>query len=256
MVEHTHLPPHAPSGDAAKFWEQRYESASAVWSGRVNATLALIAGELVPGRSLDLGCGEGGDAIWLATQGWRATGIDISATAVQRATDAAAAAEISADHIRFVAADLSTMGGRELTAMDLAGMDLVSASFLQSPFELPRAAILQAAARLVAPGGHLVLVSHAAAPPWANFGDGPAPVFPTPASELADLGLQFNYGSDLSTGGVDGDRGVTAEDSAGVRSPIGAWQKLRAEVVYRDVVAPSGEPATLEDTLVVLRRVR
>lgn len=224
--DHDFRPPHAASGDPTAFWERRYENAGPIWSGRVNETLALIAGELVPGRSLDLGCGEGGDVIWLAQHGWQATGIDISSIAIARATAAAEAAEVSAEQIRFVVADLAAMGEQELAAMDLRGMDLVSASFLQSPVELPRATILQAAAGLVANGGHLVLISHAAAPAGARFGDGKAPVFPTPESELADLGLDE-----------------------------GSWQTLRAETLRRDSVTPEGEPTTHEDTLVVLRRL-
>ena len=56
-----------------------------MWSGRVNAHLAKIAGELSPGRALDLGCGEGADAIWLAEKGWTVLGVDISTIALDRA---------------------------------------------------------------------------------------------------------------------------------------------------------------------------
>ena len=68
--------------DPSAFWEQRYAGAESIWSGRVNETLAALVGELAPGRSLDLGSGEGGDVIWLAERGWRATGIDLSATQI------------------------------------------------------------------------------------------------------------------------------------------------------------------------------
>jgi len=56
-----------------------------VWSGRVNAVVSEVASTLVPGDALDLGCGEGGDAIWLAGHGWRVTAVDVSQTAVARA---------------------------------------------------------------------------------------------------------------------------------------------------------------------------
>ena len=82
-----HRTPQAP----IDFWEQRYAGAERVWSGRVNATLAAIAGGLEPGRALDLGCGEGGDVIWLAENGWHATGVDLSPTAIDRARTAASA---------------------------------------------------------------------------------------------------------------------------------------------------------------------
>ena len=70
--------------DLAGFWEERYASADAVWSGRVNATLAEVVSTLAVGRALDLGCGEGGDAIWLAQQGWQVTAVDVSPTAIAR----------------------------------------------------------------------------------------------------------------------------------------------------------------------------
>lgn len=65
-------------------WEERYTASERIWSGRVNAVLAEIAAGLEPGAALDLGCGEGADVIWLAERGWRAAGVDVSATAVQR----------------------------------------------------------------------------------------------------------------------------------------------------------------------------
>lgn len=98
----------------------------------------------------------------------------------------------------------------------------VTASFFQSPVELPRDRILRAAATRVATGGHLVLVSHAAAPSWAPGHGGD---FPSPASELAMLD--------------------PAPDD---------WDTVTAEVRTRAITAPDGEPATLDDTVVVLRR--
>ena len=59
------------------FWEERYASKSQIWSGRPNSTLVELIGHRAPGRALDLGCGEGGDAIWLAERGWQVTAVDI-----------------------------------------------------------------------------------------------------------------------------------------------------------------------------------
>ncbi|MCX6481256.1 MAG: class I SAM-dependent methyltransferase, partial [Mycobacterium sp.] len=59
-----------PPADAGAVWEEHYRAKPQVWSGRVNTQLAEIAGQLPAGRALDLGCGEGADAIWLAEQGW------------------------------------------------------------------------------------------------------------------------------------------------------------------------------------------
>lgn len=199
----------------ADFWEDRYAGADRVWSGNVNHALVQVVADLTPGRSLDLGCGEGGDVVWLAQQGWDATGVDISTTAARRGAAAAKAAGIPDDRIHFEAADLATW-------TPTGTYDLVTASFLQSPVELPRADILRRVAGHVAPGGHLFVVAHAAMPPWAK---NPAHhhTFPSPDEEVAALGL-------------DG------------------WSVEIAEVRSREATGPEGEQATLQDTIVMLRR--
>ncbi|MCA0294178.1 MAG: class I SAM-dependent methyltransferase [Actinobacteria bacterium] len=202
---------------SVEFWQERYRGAP-VWSGRANAVLVDLAADLPPGRALDLGCGEGGDAIWLATRGWQVTAIDISSNAIDRGRAAAAAAGVPDDRIEWIACDLDDWTGS-------AGYDLVSAFFLQSPVALARERILRQAAASVAPGGRLLLVSHAAAPPWAgqlhahHHDD-----FPTPDGELAALGLD------------DG------------------WQVLIAEVRHRAATGPDGQPAELDDTVVLVQR--
>lgn len=169
-----------PAVAAAQYWDDRYSSEDRVWSGRVNATLADVAATLGPGdgrTSLDLGCGEGADVLWLAERGWSARGVDISAVAVARA--ATAAGERGAA-VRFESADLSSWVPDE-------PVDLVTASFLHSTVELPREDILRRAATWVAPGGHLLIVSHAAPPPWAAAHHHAA--LPTPDDELRTLAL-------------------------------------------------------------------
>src|SRR5580698_6461296 len=77
----------------AREWDARYsEGDGAKWSGRPNGRLVVEAAGLTPGRALDVGCGEGADAIWLALHGWTVTGIDVSEVAVGRARAAAALA--------------------------------------------------------------------------------------------------------------------------------------------------------------------
>ena len=78
--------------DPTQFWEERYRAAERVFSGNANALLVREAGDLKPGTALDLGCGEGGDVLWLATRGWQVTGVDISSTALERAAAHAAQA--------------------------------------------------------------------------------------------------------------------------------------------------------------------
>src|SRR5918994_5866470 len=81
--------------EAERFWEDHYRRRERVWSGRPNPVLVDVAGSLRPGRALDLGCGEGGDAIWLARHGWRVRAVDVSATALDRAAAEAATAGVA-----------------------------------------------------------------------------------------------------------------------------------------------------------------
>ncbi|WP_193105547.1 bifunctional 2-polyprenyl-6-hydroxyphenol methylase/3-demethylubiquinol 3-O-methyltransferase UbiG [Brachybacterium sp. FME24] len=139
-----------------EYWEKRYGDTERVWSGRVNATMAAVVGELTPGAVIDLGCGEGGDVLWLAEQGWQAHGLDISSTAVGRAREEAAARGL--EGATFTATDLTAW------QPEPESVDLVTASFFQSNVALDRAGILRAAASAVRPGGRLVVIAHAQGP--------------------------------------------------------------------------------------------
>jgi len=132
------------------FWEDFY-GGERRWSGKPNASLVDEVAELEPGTALDLGCGEGGDAIWLAAQGWTVTATDISQTALDIAARHAAEAGVAVNWERHDLAE-SQPAGR---------FDLVTTSFLHSKVELPRAQILRAAAEAVASGGTLLIIGHA-----------------------------------------------------------------------------------------------
>ena len=215
-----------PDATPTAFWEARYGERDKIWSGRVNAVLAEVAGSLRPGRALDLGCGEGGDVVWLAEQGWDAVGVDISPTAVRRG-QAAAEDRGLAGRARFVALDLGDPRSLSGTAAEGVGeFDLVSASFLQSPVELDRTRILRAGAGLVAPGGHILVTSHAAPPPWASPEHLAAFRPITPESELAALDLES-----------------------------ASWEPAVAEIRTRAATSPDGEPAELLDCVVLIRRI-
>lgn len=206
----------APS--ALDYWEERYAGTGAVWSGRVNQVVADVARDLPPGRALDLGCGEGGDAVWLARQGWTVTGVDLSPTAVARGREAAAAAGLPPERIDLLAADLAVWSTDR-------PYDLVTASFLQAgPVELPRADILRRATSFVAPGGRMLVVAHAAAPPWAPPEMVRNHPFPRPEEDLATLELDAG------------------------------WSVLAAEVRERPATSPEGRPSTLLDGVVLVRR--
>jgi SAM-dependent methyltransferase len=205
------------SDDATMFWEQRYAERDQIWSGKPNAALVDVVHDLAPGRALDLGCGEGGDSIWLAEQGWEVTGIDISATAVARARAEAARRGVG-EKITWVAGDLSTW-----TPSDR--YDLVSACFFHSPVEFPRSRVLERMASAVTSGGHLLLVGHAVAPPWMTDHDGHHHRLLSASEERASLSLV-------------GDE----------------WDDVLVETRSRVATGPNGEQATLDDSVVMLRR--
>ena len=92
--------------EAQQHWDEHYGERARVWSGRVNARLAEVAESLTPGRALDLGCGEGADAVWLAERGWQVVAVDISGVALQRAADDARARDLLGS-IDFQQHDLS-----------------------------------------------------------------------------------------------------------------------------------------------------
>ena len=108
--DHTHADRTAAGNsgvpDSVAAWEERYaDSDDAIWSGNPNESLVAIVSEMTAGRVLDVGCGEGADVVWMAENGWDATGIDLSTTAIDRARRAAESRGISAE---FAVADVST----------------------------------------------------------------------------------------------------------------------------------------------------
>ncbi|MEE8601229.1 FAD-dependent oxidoreductase [Euzebya tangerina] len=158
---HAHWEPD-PDETLATFWDTRYAERGQVWTGRPNVGLVDAVSDLRPGRALDLGAGEGGDAIWLAKQGWDVTAVDVSRTAMDR-LDAAAVAEGVADLVTSRVQDLAT------GTVD-GSFDLVTTSYLLSPVEIPREQIVRRAKAAVARGGTYVILSHLATPGHAHDG--------------------------------------------------------------------------------------
>jgi SAM-dependent methyltransferase len=158
--------------DAASLWDERYRTKPQIWSGKPNPQLVREAGGLRPGTALDLGCGEGADAIWLAQHGWTVTAVDVSAVALERAHghEKAALARESvhaaegaiANRIRWQQADLKQWEPEE-------SYDLVTSQFLHSQ-ELAWQGPLRTAAAAVKPGGTLLVVGHHPhrLPPWGG----------------------------------------------------------------------------------------
>src|SRR6202030_3346594 len=93
MHEHEHREQRFSAAAQADERDARYsEREGARWSRRPNGRRRVEAAGLTPGRALDVGCGEGADAIWLARSGWKVTAIDVSDVAVRKARGAGALA--------------------------------------------------------------------------------------------------------------------------------------------------------------------
>lgn len=215
---HGHAHHEDPEESAGQFWERLYTERGQRWSGSPNQHLVEIVSDLPPGRALDLGCGEGGDAVWLARRGWAVTAVDVSLTALRRLS-AQAEAEGVADRIDAVVIDLGTA----FPDVPKGGWDLVSAQFFQSTIALPRTAILRRGAAATAPGGLFLVVEHGEAPPWSNHHN---VVFPTVEETLAELALPFE-----------------------------GWTPVRVEQSTREAEGPDGQLHELVDNILALRRV-
>ncbi|MCX5378429.1 bifunctional 2-polyprenyl-6-hydroxyphenol methylase/3-demethylubiquinol 3-O-methyltransferase UbiG [Streptomyces sp. NBC_00091] len=214
MSERHHHQDH-PAGE--EFWDARYRESNRIWSGRANEVLVREVSDLAPGRALDLGCGEGADAVWLARRGWHVTGTDISRVALERAAEHAADAGL-ADRVDWQRHDLAE-------SFPDGEFDLVCACFLHSYGDFPRERILRTAAGAVAPGGILLIAGHAGGPSWdpdkhAEIG------FPTPEQVLAQLEL-----------------------------PEGGWEVLLAAEHVQALTAPDGRPGTRPDNALKVRRL-
>jgi SAM-dependent methyltransferase len=132
-------------------WNNRYAAKELVWGTDPNRFAAEALADAAPDRALDLACGEGRNAIWLATLGWQVTGVDFSDVAIERATKLAGARGVEVD---FRVADATEFRDEP------GSRSLVVISYMQVPRDDRRAVLANAAAAL-APGGRLFMIGHA-----------------------------------------------------------------------------------------------
>ncbi len=159
-------------------WDRRYEDTELVWTATPNRFLVAEVEGLPPGAALDVGCGEGRNAVWLAERGWRVTGVDFSAEGLAKARRLAEARGVD---VEWVLADLRSYRPAE------AAYDLVVVLYLHLPAH-ERRAVHAAVARAVRPGGVLLVVGHDVTNLTEGYGGPPDPsILFTPDDLVADL---------------------------------------------------------------------
>lgn len=202
-----------------EFWDDRYAGREHVWSGRPNPQLIEQASELAPGTALDVGCGEGADAVWLAERGWTVTGVDISPVGLSRAAEHAAQAGTAiAARISWLQADLFAEDAEPFGAYEL-----VTSQYLHMPPEL-RERALRRLAESVAPGGSLLVVSHH-------------------PSDLEIPGLRPNVPALF----------CTASELAALLDPA-RWEIVAEAAPERSAKGPDGPLVTVRDAVLHARR--
>jgi len=135
-------------------WDARYAAQPLVWSAEPNATFAGLVGSWSPGRALDVACGEGRTAIWLASRGWDVTAVDFSAEGIAKGRRRAAAEGLSVD---WVVGDVRT--ARLRASGDDPGYDLVALLYLHLVHD-EMADVVRRCVEALAHGGRLVVVAH------------------------------------------------------------------------------------------------
>lgn len=182
----------------ARDWDQRYQTSDLVWGAPPNQIVVELATSLPAGRAVDIGCGEGRNALWLATRGWRVEGIDFSAVALDKAAASAADAPAAVrERLTWTRADLhdAALGDPNLQT----GVDLALIVYIHLPAD-ERARLLRRAQDALNPGGALLMLGHHS----RNIAEGvggpqdPAILF-SPDDVVAELGpeMRVEFARDL-----------------------------------------------------------
>ncbi len=194
-------------------WNRRYTGSELLWTAQPNRFLVAGVADAAPGRALDLACGEGRNAVWLAEQGWQVTGVDFSEVALKKARRLAEGRRVN---VEWMQADLLDYRPEQ------RAYDLVIIFYLQVP-ATQRRQIVRVAADAVAAGGTVLLVAHDSSN--LKHGHG-GPQDPSVLYTAADI-----------VGDLDG-TGIEVE---------------RAELVGRPVETPEGERTALDALVRVRR---
>ncbi|MET8384730.1 class I SAM-dependent methyltransferase [Streptosporangium canum] len=202
--------------DMITFWDGVYAARPAATDPQPNDRLAETVTGLPPGDALDLGCGDGGDALWLARRGWHVTAVDISAVAVERLAGLARSHGLG-DRVIAERHDLHE-------SFPQGGFDLICAHYLHTPFDLDRATVLRVAAHALRLGGRLLVVDHGSTAPW-SWNQDPDVRYPAPR-----------------------------EVAAGIDLDPATWMVERADAPRRIATGPGGRTAEVTDHVLLIRR--
>jgi SAM-dependent methyltransferase len=196
-------------------WDRRYAGSELVWTAEANRFLVQEVGGMAPGRGLDLACGEGRNAVWLAERGWQVTGVDFSEVGLEKARQLADSRGV---HAEWIPADLLAY------RPEPGAFELVIVFYLQVP-AAERTLILETAATAVAPGGTFLLVGHDS----TNIGEGHGgPQDPTVLYTAEDVSL-----------GLAG-TGLRIERAERVERPV---QTPEGERIALDALVRASRPA-------------
>jgi SAM-dependent methyltransferase len=198
----------------ASHWDERYRAAETVWGAAPNRWVEQEMAGRVPGRALDLACGEGRNAVWLANRGWRVTAVDFSAVGLAKGAELERH-ENGAATIAWIEADATTFVAPE-------PVDLALLCYLQL-IAPERKAAVRAAAQALAPGGMLLVIGHDS----RNLTDGTGgPQDPSVLFTAADIERDLE--------GVD----VVVERSIEVLRPVDGADRPAIDALLRAVKAP------------------
>ncbi|MFH8977093.1 class I SAM-dependent methyltransferase [Streptomyces sp. NPDC017890] len=202
--------------DAAEYWDRLYAARPMPVDPGPNVRLTETVRGLEPGEALDLGCGPGGDALWLARRGWQVTAVDVSTVTVERLTSLASEHGLSS-RITACPHDLHR-------SLPDGTFDLINAHYLHTPLDLDRATVLRAAAHALRQSGRLIVVDHGSTAPW-SWNQDPDVRYPTPLEVAAGLDLDPR-----------------------------SWRIETARAATRSATGPNGLTADVTDHILVVRR--
>ncbi|EFQ84460.1 methyltransferase domain protein [Aeromicrobium marinum DSM 15272] len=204
-----------PDVQGAAFWDERYATSRRIWSGNPNPTLVTEIAGMPPGHALDVGCGEGADALWLAAQGWTVVGADLSTVALGRAAEHGADLQLT-ERVAWQQTDLVA------DPPEPGSFDLVTSHFTHLPPDA-RHRLFDGLAAAVRSGGTLLFVGH-------DYGDIAAGMPRPPRPEV------FHTPDELA---------ARLDD---------AWTVEVSELRPRHATTPEGVKITIHDTVLRARR--